>query len=120
MTTPPRPSSSTRPLEPLCPDCHAEIGHVHHELCDVARCLATGLQRLGHDFETCQCPPDTWSGLWPGEAECLEFGWLYGPGLPDLNRLMTNATWDPVAHRWIRLGRQASTDRATTVEGEPR
>ncbi|MFD4190745.1 hypothetical protein [Amycolatopsis thermoflava] len=24
------------------------------------------------------------------------------PGLPDLNRLITTATWDPVAYRWTR------------------
>ncbi|UUV28590.1 hypothetical protein NQK81_27845 [Amycolatopsis roodepoortensis] len=114
MSTPPMNSSGTSSLEPSCPDCHAEIGQVHLEWCDVARCLATGLQRLGHD-ETCQCPQDTWSGLWPGDAECIEFGWLYGPGLPDLNRLMTTATWDPVAHRWTRPQHQN-----TPVEGEPR
>ncbi|MGW4826282.1 hypothetical protein ACWEOG_01780 [Amycolatopsis japonica] len=101
MTSQPKTSTGASSLEPSCPDCRAEIGHSHREGCDVARCLATGLQRLGHD-ETCPCPQDTWSGLWPGEAECIEFGWMYGPGLPDLNRLLTTAAWDPVAHRWTR------------------
>jgi len=88
------------PLEERCPDCHAEIGQAHREGCDVARCLATGLQRLGHG--ACRCPQDVWTGRWPGEAECAEFGWMLGPGLPDLTRLITTATWDPVAYRWIR------------------
>ncbi|WP_414944866.1 hypothetical protein [Amycolatopsis sp. cmx-11-32] len=111
MTTPPT-TTGAPPLEPSCPRCHAEIGQAHHERCTVARCLATGLQRTGHD-EACRCPNDTWAGLWPGAAECIEFGWLYGPGLPDLNRLMATATWDPVTHRWIH-----PDNHTTSTEGE--
>ncbi|OXM44502.1 hypothetical protein [Amycolatopsis alba] len=102
-----------------CPRCHAKIGRVHHERCPVARCLATALQRTGHD-ETCPCPEDTWSGRWPGAAECFEYGWTYGDGLPDFNRLMSTAAWDPVAHRWIRPVHQTSTDHGTTAEEAPR
>ncbi|MFI7122675.1 hypothetical protein [Amycolatopsis sp. NPDC049868] len=103
------------PLQPSCPRCHVKIGHVHHEWCSVARCLATGGQRTGHD-EACPCTEDIWSGRWPGAAECFEFGWTYGDdGLPDLNRLMATATWDPVAHRWIQPLHQN-----TTVEEESR
>lgn len=120
MTTPPprwlRPRG---PLQPSCPSCHTKIGHIHVEWCPVARCLATGLQRTGHD-EACSCPRDTWSGRWPGAVECFEFGWTYGDGLPDLNRLMATATWDPDTHRWIRPGHQTSADPNTTVEAEPR
>ena len=57
-----------------CPDCGAARGDKHTEGCDVARCLVTGLQRLAclndHDHGA-----DEWSGRWPGEAECEEFGW---------------------------------------------
>jgi hypothetical protein len=88
------------PLEPNCPDCDAGIGQAHDDRCDVARCLATGLQRLGH--KSCRCPRDVWTGRWPGEAECTEFGWMLGPGMPDFNRLMTTATWDPATRRWTR------------------
>jgi hypothetical protein len=73
----------------------------HHDWCDVARCLVTGLQRSGcpgrHD-----CGRDLWSGLWPGEAECAEYGFLYGAGFPDLNRLYLEAHWDPGLRRWVR------------------
>jgi hypothetical protein len=88
-------------LEPSCPDCHVGIGQAHLEGCDVARCLATGLQRLGH-LRSCRCPRDVWTGRWPGEVECEEFGWMRGPGMPDLNRLLTTATWDPATCRWTR------------------
>jgi hypothetical protein len=89
------------PLEPNCPDCDAGIGQAHDDRCDVARCLATGLQRLGHP-PTCPCPPNVWTGQWPGTAECEEFGWMLGPDLPDLNRLLATAIWDPAARRWTR------------------
>lgn len=88
-------------LEPNCPKCDAEIGQAHNARCDVAACLATGLQRLDHP-PTCPCPPDVWTGQRVGTAECAEFGWMLGPGLPDLNRLFTTATWDPAARRWTR------------------
>ena len=60
-----------------------------------------------------------WSGLWPGERECREFGWFWGqpnpdssgsvPGgpdnperLPDLNRLHREAVWDRRQKRFVR------------------
>jgi hypothetical protein len=114
MTTDATTDIDATPLASSCPDCHVGIGRAHSEGCDVARCLATGLQRLGHDA-SCRCPRDVWTGRWPGEAECREFGWMLGPGLPDLNRLITTATWDPDVHRWTRPGHQN-----TTAEGAPR
>lgn len=117
--------------EPKCPDCQVGIGEQHSDGCDVARCLAYGGQRLmcspgarpvvrlvaglpdldwevdGHD-----CGRDVWSGMWPGEQECREFGWFaVGPpwvscvagmpgAVPDLNRLHRDAQWDPQAMRW--------------------
>lgn len=86
------------PPEPHCPSCDVGIGQAHRQPCDVARCLATGLQRQ----PLCRCPRDVWTGRWPGEAECEEFGWMLGPGMPDLNRLLATATWNPHTHRWTR------------------
>ncbi|GAB2790518.1 hypothetical protein [Amycolatopsis magusensis] len=102
------------PPQPFCPDCEAGIGHAHREGCDVARCLVTGLQRLSHDAESCRCPRDTWTGLWPGATECAEFGWMLGPGLPDLHRLYTAATWNPALRRWTRPGHHTPTPEGIT------
>lgn len=90
--------------EETCPACHVEIGQAHVHRCEVARCLATGLQRNGHG-PSCHCPQDVWTGLMSGMPECIEFGWMQeaDPSLPDLNRLYTTATWDPRIRRWIRI-----------------
>jgi hypothetical protein len=99
------------PPEPTCPSCQVGIGQAHRPPCDVARCLDTGLQRQ----PSCRCPRDIWTGRWPGEAECEEFGWMLGPGMPDLNRLLATATWDPTKHRWTR-----PDDHLTATEGDTR
>lgn len=126
------------PTERPCNDCGAEVGAEHEDGCDVARCLAYGTQRAlcgdgaklvvvgihpwgspivdyvtdGHD-----CGRDVWSGRWPGEAECEEFGWwaVFVPNgdpswkpvpagtpdaVPDLNRLQIEARWDAERRRW--------------------
>jgi hypothetical protein len=96
----------------------------HQDGCDVARCLRSGGQRVlcpaqGTDFH--DCGREVWTGWWPGEWECREWGWfsrwvppeeyqVHGrwercgadhPGASeDLNRLHTHAHWDPVAGRW--------------------
>ena len=88
-------------LQPYCPDCSVVIGQAHDERCDIARCLATGLQRLGHP-QTCRCSRDVWTGRWPGEVDCVTFGWMIGPGLPDLNRLYTEAIWDADRRGWVK------------------
>jgi hypothetical protein len=96
-----------------CWDCATPVGQPHSDGCDVARCLITGLQRLG-----CHADHDhghqVFTGYWPGEIECVEFGWYSyfdrgwiqcGPdhpeASPDLNRLHSGeAAWDPGAARW--------------------
>jgi hypothetical protein len=85
--------------EPCCPSCEVAIGHPHVEDCDVARCLVTGLQRLSCEHEH-NCGNDTWSGRWPGETDCERLGWMIGPGLPDINRLLAEATWNPATQQW--------------------
>ncbi len=101
MTHPTPPSTSSE--DAPCPACHVGPGHLHLEGCDVARCLATGLQRSSHPASCpCPCPSDTWTGQWPGQAECHEFGWTLPSGQPDLNRLYSHARWEPTTGRWMR------------------
>jgi hypothetical protein len=101
-----------------CHDCGALPGELHRGDCDVERCPACGGQ-----YATCDCPRQRrsrripWSGRWPGEAECAEFGWYAKlvPGVgwvrcgpdepgaePDLNRLQKEARWDHRAGRFVR------------------
>lgn len=100
----------------LCPDCGVAPGQMHAAGCDVAACGACGGQRL-----SCGCPANEpvlpWSGEWPGEAECREFGWyaVLVPGsgwvpclptaagaVPDLSRLYAEADWDRAQGRFVR------------------
>lgn len=116
---------------PPCPDCRAPAGQQHLDGCDVARCLATGGQMIQCDgldeeppYAVHSCGRDVWTGKWPGEAECEEFGWWAyfvpnhdpsfvpcKPGAPgathDLNRLHIEARWDRAQARWVKRERLA-------------
>ncbi|WP_436499544.1 hypothetical protein [Actinokineospora sp. HUAS TT18] len=88
-----------------CPDCDVAVGeaHIHDEYgsgCDIARCQATGLQRLICDTDH-DCGREVWTGWWPGLLDCERLGWMHGPGSPDLRRLYTEATWDIDQHAWV-------------------
>lgn len=101
-----RPESDV-PVLTDCFDCGVTPGGAHEGGCDIARCHATGGQRLGcpgsHDLDGVRisCHPDVWSGLWPGEAECREYGLMMPPGFPDLNRLMSEGVWSVRRQRWL-------------------
>ena len=107
-----------------CGDCAALPGELHSDGCDVARCLATGGQRLSCG-ERHDCGNQVWPGAWPGIAECEEYGWQaeypeaakarfreMGWPVPDephhdLNRLHSfggETEWDPAACRYRRRG----------------
>lgn len=102
-----------------CPDCGVAAGELHDMGCDVERCPDCGEQALSCDCDGAE-PTHArlpWSGQWPGEAECVEYGWytrlVPGKGWvccaatdegaqPDLNRLHVEARWDADAGRFVR------------------
>jgi len=111
-------------MNTTCHDCGVQPGQLHARGCDVERCPYCGGQLI---FCSCKDPPGCgipdddripWTGEWPGEAECREFGWyakrnIGGPGWepcqpdepgahPDLNRLHIEAVWDRERKRWVR------------------
>jgi hypothetical protein len=77
------------------------------------------MQRLGCDckgraLRRCRT---TWTGRWPGEAECADWGWWArlqhgrwvpctageSDAVPDLNRLYAQTRWDRLHQRYVRL-----------------
>lgn len=113
----------TRELDKLdtCPDCGAGINVKHDASCDVARCLATGRQRIGCEFgsvfggdEDHDCGRDVWTGYWPGEVDAARLGFWCRPvgagfepcgpdhpdAMPDLNRLTRECQWNSAEKRW--------------------
>jgi RNA polymerase subunit RPABC4/transcription elongation factor Spt4 len=128
-------ASSLLKKDEHCPDCGTSISKPHDAACDVARCLWTGSQRLACEAmhrvlnpgDSHDCGHDTWTGVWPGFVEAIEFGWwTYWDGpdhergwdyrgqgwvrcrpdhpeaIPDLNRLITEARWDRAEGRWVQ------------------
>lgn len=110
-------------------NCGARVGEKHKKDCDVAVCLATGIQRLMCDGRASHpgegCGHDVWTGKWPGVQECEDYGWYaiwvdpepgqqfgrfeacpkdHPGGRPDLNRLMRECRWDRAGQRWVIPG----------------
>ncbi|GAA3040833.1 hypothetical protein [Actinokineospora globicatena] len=93
--------------QPRCPDCDVPVGREHDYDeddggCDKATCLVTGLQRLMREREDHgDCGLDKWTGWSAGYLDCLQLGWMLGPELPDVYRLLTEAVWDPTRRAWV-------------------
>lgn len=94
-----------------CGDCGVEPGWPHIDGCDVARCTECGWQRIGCEHEESALGwGQTWTGVWPGEAECHELGLIYANGDPMLNELammahMGGVVWSKDQQRWERVQR---------------
>jgi hypothetical protein len=102
-----------------CPECGARPGMAHRFGCDVELCPYCGDQLV-----RCRCPEPypplddrlVWTGIFPGVAECVEFGWfgrlVPGQGWvtahpgepdaePDLYRLHEEARWHREEKRFV-------------------
>lgn len=98
-----------------CPDCGVAPGELHEAGCDVEQCADCGQQ-----CNTCACAVPSasrlpWTGEWPGNLECREFGWHvkwsgsrwrrcganYPGSQADLSRLRTDAIWDKQRGRYV-------------------
>ncbi|MEO3976795.1 hypothetical protein [Streptomyces sp. CAU 1734] len=95
----------------VCADCSVRPGSYHRPRCDVARCAVTGRQLSDCRHPGTACGNTVWTGQWPGDAECWEYGFLILPsdaeaaaGVPpftDLNRLYAECDWDSAAQRMV-------------------
>ncbi|MCY0931169.1 DUF45 domain-containing protein [Streptomyces sp. H27-H1] len=111
----PDPEPPTNPAtSDTCPKCHTRPGDLHTHWCGLAQCALTGRQRSGctHPGTTCLT---LWSGRWPGQEECEEYGFYYRPGANgaepcnaddegaehDLNRLYRECVWDVRLQRMV-------------------
>ncbi|MFH9425199.1 YgjP-like metallopeptidase domain-containing protein [Streptomyces sp. NPDC017529] len=96
-----------------CPVCSTPPGALHADHCDIARCALTGRQRdTCHPANVCNT---TWTGQYPGIAECTEYGFYYRHGPNgyepcnaddpdahhDLNRLYAECRWDIATQRMV-------------------
>ena len=104
-----------------CPDCHAPMGFLHADECDVERCLKCGGQRL-----SCGCRKtkrdarQRWTGEWPNLDACRKFnlwckadpnksGFSWVPcdkdapkATEDLNALVRKCKWDRKKREWVK------------------
>jgi len=100
-------AADTQSADGPCPSCYVPVASLHTDLCSLARCAFTGLQRYGCGHRTDRCRT-LWTGRLPGEAECHEYGfyarlgssgWERCPAdhpgaMPDFNRLYAECRWD--------------------------
>ena len=102
-----------------CPECCVTIGMPHVNGCDVERCPECGRQKISCDCDvqnSSTLPAIVWSGFWPGELECFEYGlfcvfkngsgWVkcaadFPGASADINTLFSCGHWDKKALRWV-------------------
>src|SRR5579859_7479562 len=96
----------------LCYECEVSPGQLHELGCDAEQCPYCGRHLLSCEhylFGEVTPPPDTdrlpWTGEWPGEAECREYGWFRADGCCypalDLDRFLKEAAWDREKKRFV-------------------
>jgi hypothetical protein len=89
---------STVPMGEHRDRCGADsFGKVHGAGCSIGRCKAHGEPR-DQCFGDGRHSATTYWGVYPGTIEALKRGWTIkskGAIRPDLNRVLSDLTWDP-------------------------
>lgn len=86
-----------------CPACRTPVGKVHTAGCSIGRCKAHGEPR-DQCFGTGRHSASTYWGVYPGTIEALKRGWTLesrGSVRPDLNRVLSELTWNPDTEQFV-------------------
>jgi hypothetical protein len=106
-----------------CPGCQARPGQAHQADCLCADCLHTGLRRQACAADQQQrgiapedrhdCGTDTWPGYDRTARDAINLGWAtlgdhrsikvaidHPDAVPDIDRLVRQAAWNPDTHTW--------------------
>ena len=86
-----------------CPSCGVAVGSKHGQDCDIALCKTHG-ERRTECFGEGRHGATTYWGVFPGTIEALKRGWTYkraGREEPDINRVIVELGWDPLAEQYV-------------------
>lgn len=79
-------------------------GQAHSLECDIGLCRQHGERRawcMGDGDHS----PTTYRGVYPGTDEAVSRGWFAtspsGERIPDINRVISELTWDPTSESYV-------------------
>jgi len=101
-----------------CPSCKTPRGKAHGLDCSIGRCKAHGERRDQCSGDGRHAPSTYW-GVYPGTIEALKRGWTYcskAGKMPDLNRVMSELTWESQTEMYGRLTQSGQSIDATRAE----
>ena len=83
-----------------CPSCCGAQGTRHDRGCSIGRCKEHG-QQMAFCLQEEPCIGSVYQGVYPGTLEAVGRGWITDAGLPDINRVSVELTWDPESESYI-------------------
>lgn len=100
-----------------CGDCAALPGYPHSKGCDVARCPACGQQQIQCTKHWRYKTPSMWTGIWPGEIECIEYNLWSKFVYTDTGELVNYANMDFKHRRPCKHYVRYNTKGSVSAEG---